>query len=80
MVAPGGGATVVYDDGCKVDVQPGAVTTIAPLSPCASGSYADDSSNWGGLIIGGAAAGALGLGIYEATQTAKAGASSPASP
>ena len=40
MVGPGGTATVVYDDGCKVDVRPGAVTTIAPLSPCASGSNA----------------------------------------
>jgi hypothetical protein len=40
MVGPGGAATVVYDDGCKVTVQPGAVTTIAPLSPCASGSNA----------------------------------------
>jgi hypothetical protein len=40
MVGPGGAATVVYGDGCKVDVQPGAVTTIAPLSPCASGSNA----------------------------------------
>jgi hypothetical protein len=44
MVGPGGAATVVYDDGCKVDVQPGAVTTIAPLSPCASGSKAEDPS------------------------------------
>jgi hypothetical protein len=33
-------ATVVYDDGCKVDVQPGAVTSIAALSPCAAGAYA----------------------------------------
>ncbi len=43
MVGPGGAGTVVYGDGCKVDVQPGAVTTIAPLSPCASGSYAQDT-------------------------------------
>jgi hypothetical protein len=42
MVGPGGAATVVYGDGCKVNVQPGAVTTIAPLSPCASGSNAQD--------------------------------------
>jgi hypothetical protein len=28
MVGPGGSATVVYDDGCKVNVQPGAVTAI----------------------------------------------------
>jgi hypothetical protein len=80
MVAPGGAATVVYDDGCKVDVQPGAVATIAPLSPCASGSYAQDGPDWGGVILGGAAAGLLGWGIYEATQTPTAGASSPASP
>ena len=44
MVGPGGAATVVYDDGCKVTVQPGAVTTIAPLSPCASGSNAQDQN------------------------------------
>jgi hypothetical protein len=37
---PGGAVTVTYDDGCKVSVQPGAVTTIAPLSPCAAGSNA----------------------------------------
>ena len=42
MVGPGGRATVVYDDGCRVPVQAGAVSTIAPLSPCASGSYAAD--------------------------------------
>jgi hypothetical protein len=40
VVGPGGSATVVYDDGCKVTVQPGAVTSIAALSPCASGSNA----------------------------------------
>ena len=40
MVGPTGAATIVYDDGCKVSVQPGAVTTIAPLSPCAAGSNA----------------------------------------
>jgi hypothetical protein len=42
MVSPGGSATVTYPDGCKVGVKPGAVVTIAPLSPCASGSYAAD--------------------------------------
>jgi hypothetical protein len=40
MVGPSGTATLVYDDGCKVSVQPGAVTTVAPLSPCAAGSNA----------------------------------------
>jgi hypothetical protein len=40
MVGPGGSATLVYDDGCRVPVQAGAVVNVAPLSPCASGSYA----------------------------------------
>jgi hypothetical protein len=46
MVGPSGATTVVYDDGCKVSVQPGTVTTIAPLSPCASGSNAQVSDWW----------------------------------
>jgi hypothetical protein len=78
MVGPQGAATVVYPDGCQVGIQPGAVATIAPLSPCASGSFAADNglgdSPWllGGLAVGGAA----GLLIYEATQRSSA----PASP
>ncbi len=83
MVAPDGSATVVYEDGCKVAVQPGAVTTIAPLSPCASGSNAADmgipvgapppppyypSDYTGALIMGGIVAGLTGLVIYETTQ------------
>jgi len=82
MVGPGGGATVVYSDGCKVDVQPGAVTTIAPLSPCASGSYADANSgsfDWGGVAIGGFALGLAGLGAYAAS-TKSHNTYSPASP
>jgi hypothetical protein len=46
MVGQGGAATVVYDDGCKVNVQPGAVTTIAPLSPCTSGSNAQTGPSY----------------------------------
>ena len=79
MVGPNGTATVVYGDGCTVNVQPGAVTTIAPLSPCASGSYAQDNggTDWGAWALGGAAAGLLGFGIYEATTSTSG---SPASP
>lgn len=81
MVAPGGAATVVYDDGCKVDVQPDAVTTIAPISPCASGSYAQNSDMTGAAIMGVATAAALGLGAYEASQTPSGtGVPSPSSP
>lgn len=82
MVAPGGSATVVYDDGCTVNVQPGAVTTIAPLSPCASGSYAQDNTSnlAGALVMGGIAGGLLGLGIYEATKSTSTSTTNPASP
>ncbi len=80
MVAPGGTATVVYDDGCKVAVQPDGITTIAPLSPCASGSYAQDSSfSWTGVAMLGVAGGLLGVGIYEASQTSN-GSGAPISP
>ena len=83
MVAPGGSATVVYEDGCKVDIRPGAVTTIAPLSPCAAGSNAqsyEQSSgwNWGAIVVGGLAAGGAGWGIYEATKSS--GSGNPTSP
>src|SRR5208282_1311118 len=53
MVGPNGAATVVYGDGCTVNVQPGAVTTVAPLSPCASGSYAQQGGpDWGAILLG----------------------------
>jgi hypothetical protein len=70
MVGPEGSATVVYDDGCTVNVQPGSVTTVAPISPCASGSYADDNSNtYGAIAIGGLAAAAIGVGIWAGTTS-----------
>jgi hypothetical protein len=66
VVGPGGAAAVTYSDGCKVSVQPGAVTTIAPLSPCASGSMADDNNSKGLYFLGVAAGfGLAGFGIYE---------------
>ena len=84
MVGPGGSATVVYDDGCRVPVQPGAVATIAPLSPCASRSYAadmgvpppagppqtyvEDNSPWVGVGVGLLAAGGLGVAIWRASE------------
>src|SRR5580700_5299975 len=66
VVGTGGAAAVTYSDGCKVSVQPGAVTTIAPLSPCASGSMADDNNSNGLYFLGVAAGfGLAGFGIYE---------------
>jgi hypothetical protein len=40
MVGPDGAAIIAYADGCSVKVAPGSVETVAPLSPCASGSTA----------------------------------------
>ena len=93
MVGPGGSATVVYEDGCKINVKPGAVTTIAPLSPCASGSNAQNYNNcpigsdgrphceddtWG-WIIGGTLFGiGIGIAAYEASKSN--GTTTPASP
>ncbi len=77
MVGPGGAATVVYPDGCQVNVQPGAVVSVAPLSPCASDSFAQDQSSFFNppmLLFGAALLGATGLVIYGITQ------STPASP
>jgi hypothetical protein len=91
MVGTGGTATVVYGDGCKVNVQPGAVTTIAPLSPCASGSNAQDCGpghendpgcggvDWGGVAFGVITAGAAGAAIWAATQN-HGSSPGPASP
>ena len=75
MVGPGGSATVVYEDGCKVDVRPGAVITVAPLSPCAAGSnaqspncppgsqgYPDCGQDWVSAAIAAALA-AAGFGV-----------------
>jgi len=65
MVGPGGAAAVTYPDGCKVQVQPGTVTSIAPLSPCASGSLADDNNNLYALGAAAVGFGLAGFGIYE---------------
>jgi hypothetical protein len=93
MVGPGGAATVVYDDGCKVTVQPGAVTTIAPLSPCASGSNAQDGPwacrpdqnhdcGWSGATLGFWALwlGGVGFIAYEISRAHGQPSQSPASP
>ena len=36
-VTEGNGATLAYPDSCKVDVRPGYVFIVGPVSPCALG-------------------------------------------
>ena len=76
MVGPGGSATLVYDDGCTVGVQPGSVTTIAPLSPCASGSNAA-IADFGPIVFGTVAVGAGAGAGYLASQSSSSTAASP---
>src|ERR1700730_2364827 len=66
MVSPDGAAKIAYADGCTVDVQPGAVTTIAALSPCAAGARADDTRNYSvaGVATALAASAVIGTAIY----------------
>jgi len=81
MVSPGGSAKVSYADGCAIELKPGAVMVITELSPCASGSYADEddhNDHTGALIFGGVVAGVTGFVIYEIVQNT--GTKKPASP
>jgi hypothetical protein len=59
MVGPGGKAEILYADGCRTPVTPGAVAVVAPVSPCAEGqAYPGyDYGNWLGYGL------ALGAGI-----------------
>lgn len=82
-VTSGGSATLIYEDGCQVQVQPGAVISVMPLSPCASGSFAQDNTNNNAgmaigavVVMGGIAAGL----IYEGTKSTNNTSGSPASP
>jgi hypothetical protein len=68
MVGPGGNATIVYEDGCKVNVKPGAVASIAPLSPCASGSKAQND-DWGWWVGGILLAVGIGIAAWRASES-----------
>jgi hypothetical protein len=85
MVSPNGTANVFYPDGCKYVLQPGAVLTVAAISPCASKSFAQGQAQEGpppppgGPPFGDAGAwgfGAAVLGLtgfvgYEISQSGK---------
>lgn len=64
VVNPGGSASIVYPDGCVVQVQPGTVATIAQTSPCQAGSAGTNTTTFilGGLAVGGGVAAAIMLG------------------
>jgi hypothetical protein len=44
MAAANGSARIIYDDGCVVEVQPGAVVAVHETSPCEAQTGAVDTS------------------------------------
>jgi hypothetical protein len=63
MVGPGGKAEVLYSDGCRTPVTPGAVAVVAPVSPCAQGQgYQNPGYDYTSYLGYGLALGA-GIGI-----------------
>ena len=38
MASPNGSGKIVYDDGCVVEVKPGAVVAVEQTSPCKAGA------------------------------------------
>ena len=90
MVGPAGGATLTYDDGCVVNVPPGMVATVEPISPCASGSYAQaagsgegqwnmTANGWVWVAAGSTLAAAIAAGVYYSTTSSNTN-QTPASP
>jgi len=80
---PGGGAEVIYPDGCTVPVRPGAIVAAHKKSPCskeATNQEGAEGGEGGGaldattLLVGGAA---VGLGVGAAILLI---ADDPASP
>lgn len=70
---PGASGKIVYPDGCVVDLKPVTVATIAPQSPCTTGSAAAPSGNNNMLLVGAAVAGggvAAGLLLSQKDNSA----------
>jgi hypothetical protein len=85
MVGAGGKAEILYTDGCRTPVTPGAVAVVAPVSPCAQGqaypgynNYDDRWIGYGVLAVAGAAVGCAlaGCGQHDLNAVVPA----PASP
>lgn len=80
MAGPGGNAQLVYEDGCKVSISPGAVVTVEELSPCAANAYAqaapqpqNGGDNFGRHVAGGVLlAAGFGGAIYAISRTKQA--------
>lgn len=66
MAGPSGKAELVYDDGCLVPVEAGAVVIVSAVSPCKAGSSASAGTDpvIGGLTIVAVAGGAAAVSSF----------------
>lgn len=71
-VGPGGSATIVYADGCRVTVAEGQVVAVQELSPCVSPQGIDTTTAVVGVAVVGAA---VGIGFAVAGDSDKSSAS-----
>lgn len=62
MVAPGGSADIVYDNGCRQRVEPGSVAVVRHDPPCDFGAIpADHEALVGLLVVGGVVGGVIAI-------------------
>lgn len=74
----GGGATIVYEDGCAQSVGAGESATVAPASPCTAGAPGAGAAGVGstGLVVGALGVAAVVGGVVAISSSSD----SPASP
>lgn len=76
---PGGGAILIYENGCQVPVEVGYVVSVKDDPPCDGGTAAGGGTNW--VVIGlGVAAVAGGIALAAGGGGGGGGGDRPASP
>ena len=72
MAGPSGKAELVYDDGCLMPVEAGAVVTVSAVSPCKAGTSAGAGTDpvIGGLAIVAVAGGAAAVSSFGVSNNA----------
>jgi hypothetical protein len=80
MASPNSSGEIVYEDGCVVEVKPGAVVAVQERSPCNTGRFGIRPGYLivGALVVGGVAGG-LAL-LAGGDDNDKSGVDKPASP
>ena len=63
MASPDGAGKIEYDDGCVVEVKPGAVVAVQEKSPCQAGGFGVKKPGYliGGVLVAGVVVGVIAL-------------------